>query len=251
MIPMLSRRSCALAAALLVFVFGVLPAHASILGISNQEVKFDDDDAEKAKWSEPDRIQVHADGLGWGTSADQGARDFWLQTTEPIALGESWRPPISANLRVTVEHSGRPGILYARYSPDAKNWSNWQVLASAEPRKDDPQGQHFQGEVRVPYREREKYSEMLQAYSRRDDVAWRSDEEAFVKELVQSDPRFFRRQTPFVGYVQFLYETQLEGGARIKGLKAEAIWAIGGVLAPPNDPEVYKHRSGPWRFKAE
>jgi hypothetical protein len=95
MIPVLSR-SCALVAVLLVFAFGVLPAHASILGISNLEVKFADgaDGQDKAKWSEPDRIQIHADGLGWGTSADQGARDFWLQTTEPIALGESWRPPI-------------------------------------------------------------------------------------------------------------------------------------------------------------
>ena len=202
---------------------------------------------QQCAWSDPARIQVDEKGLGWGAAADEGSRDFWLQTIKPIALGESWRPPISANVRVTIDHVGTAGILYVRHSPDAKNWSEWQVVPAETPTK----GQSFQGEIRVPYREQGAYRELLQAYSRREDVPWASDEEAFVKELVAKDADYFQRQKPFIGYVQFLYETQLHGGQRIAGIKAEVSWAIGGVHAVPKNPDVYKDRGGPWRFKAE
>ena len=47
--------------------------------------------AKKAKWSEPDRIAVRPEGLGWGQGNEQGSRDVWLQT-EAIGIGLSWRP---------------------------------------------------------------------------------------------------------------------------------------------------------------
>ena len=233
-------------------IVSVQQAQGGILGMSSAEVNLTNaDEAQKqCAWSDPARIQVGEKGLGWGTSADEGSRDFWLQTTEPLALGESWRPPISANVRVTIDHVGTAGILYVRHSPDAKHWSEWQMVPSAAPLK-DAKGKFFQGEIRVPYREQGPYRELLQAYSRREDVPWASDEEAFVKELVAMDADYFQRQKPFIGYVQFLYETQLHGGERIKGIKAEVSWAIGGVHAVPKNPDIYKARSGPWRFKAE
>jgi hypothetical protein len=230
----------------------VRPACGGILGFSTAEVNLTDskEARKKCSWSDPARIQVESKGLGWGSSADEGSRDFWLQTVEPLALGESWRPPISGNVRVTIDHVGTAGILYVRHSPDAKHWSDWQVVPVAVRRKDET-GQVFQGEIRLPYREQGPYRELLQAYSRREDVPWASDEEAFVTELVVKDPEYFQRQKPFIGYVQFLYETQLHGGERIAGIKAEVSWAIGGVHAIPKNPDVNKARSGPWRFKAE
>lgn len=228
----------------------VQSAQASILGVSSQTVNLADaDDAQrKATWSDPHVVRVNSSGLGWGTSADEGSRDFWLETTEPIALGESWRAPVSASIRATVEHAGKPGALYVRYSVDAKHWTEWQVLRAATP-KDG--AQLFEGEIRVPYREQGPYRELLQAYMRRDDVPWNSDEEALAKELIAGDSAFFRRQKPLIGYVQLLYEAQLQGGERIKGIKAEVMWAIGGTHTIPKDPTAYKDRGGPWRFKVE
>jgi hypothetical protein len=210
----------------------------------------------KARWSDPDKVTVTPGGLGWGTAADQGSRDFWLETAEPLALGLSWRPTISTSLRVTVRDPGANGQLYARYSADAKHWTTWQPLeAEAMPAgvAGTARGpvQKFQGFLRVPYRERAKYAELLQEYSRRQDVPWASDEEAIVKEIVRNDPKFFERQTPFIGYVQFLYECQLPGGQRLKGLEVEAAWGVGGLHAIPKDPKAEQGRDGPWRFRAD
>ena len=244
-----SHRCCALVLAAACFAC-LQSADGSILGVSSGSVDLADADEaqKKCSWSDPDRVQVTSKGLGWGNSADEGSRDFWIQTTEPIALGESWRAPVSANIRATVEHEGKPGALYVRYSVDAKHWSDWQALRAAMPKEDS---HTFQGEIRVPYREQREYRELLQAYMRREDVPWGSDEGALAKELVAKDAEFFRRQKPFIGYVQFLYEGQLRGGERIKGIKAEVTWGMGGVHTIPKDATVYKDRGGPWRFKAE
>jgi hypothetical protein len=232
--------------------------NASILSMNRFAVDLTKPDEAKAKaiWSEPDKFEVNPQGMGWGSSADQGSRDFWLQTTEPMALGLSWRPTMAANLRVTVKGPGANGQLYARYSADAKHWTTWQPL-EAEPMPPGvggpPKGptQTFKGMLRVPYRERGKYGELLSAYSGRQEVPWGSDEEAVVKDILKTDPKFFEQQTPFVGYVQLLYETQLAGGQRIKGLEVEAAWAVGGLHTIPKDPAAAKDRDGPWRFRAD
>jgi hypothetical protein len=162
---------------------------------------------------------------------------------------------MATNLRVTINGPGANGQLYARYSADAEHWTTWQPL-EAEPMPPGVAGtakgptQTFKGMLRVPYRERAKYGELLQAYSRRQDVPWASDEEAMVKDFLTTDPKFFERQTPFVGYVQLLYETQLAGGQRIEGIDVQAHWGVGGVHAIPKDRAAEKDRDGPWRFRA-
>jgi hypothetical protein len=108
----------------------------------------------------------------------------------------------------------------------------------------------FRGTLRVPYREQARYTELRLEYSRRDDVPWSSDEEALVKEILKREPAFFEKSTPFIGYVQFLYETQLRGGQRMQGLKVEVNWFVGGPHHAPKDESAYKVRNVPWRFKA-
>ncbi len=230
------------------------PSSAVIFSVTRYGVDFTKPDQAKAKatWSDPDTFQVTPQGLG---SSNHGSRSLWLQTTEPMGLGVSWRPTMAADLRVTVKGPGENGQLYARYSADAKHWTTWQPL-EAEPMPPGVGGtakgpaQTFKGMLRVPYREHEKYGELLSAYSGRPDVPWVSDEEAAVKDILKTDPKFFERQTPFVGYVQFFYEADLPAGHRIQGLAVDAIWSVGGLHAIPKDPAVYKDRDGPWRFRA-
>ena len=155
---------------------------------------------------------------------------------------------------MTVKGPGANGQLYARYSADAKHWTTWQPL-EAEPMPPGVAGtakeptQTFKGLLRVPYRDRGQYGELLSTFSQRQDVPWTSDEEALVKDIVKTDTKFFERQTPFVGYVQLLYETQLPGGQCIQGIDVDAHWAVGGLHAVPRDPKAYTDRDGPWRFR--
>lgn len=203
----------------------------------------------KATWSDPDRITVTPEGLGWGNRDDRGSRDLWLQT-EPIGIGLSWRPTSIASVKVTVERPGTSGMLYARYSADGKNWTTWQHLEAADRPARDGSKELFQGTLRVPYRERARYDNLRLEYARRDDVAWCSDEEALAKEILHREPKSFEKSTPFIGYVQFLYEVQLRGGHRMKGLQVEVNWQLSGIHHPPKDESARKGRDGPWRFKA-
>jgi hypothetical protein len=198
--------------------------------------------APKAEWADPDRIKVTDEGLGWGKSAEEGSRDFWLQT-EPIGIGTSWRPTSITTVKATIEGTGSDGLLYARYSADGKHWTTWQQL--------DSKGKGtFQGTLRVPYRESKRYHELRLDYARRADVDWGSDEEALARDILKREPTFFAKSTPFIGYVQFLYETQLRGGQRIKALKVNADWWLSGLHHPPRKAGADKDRDIPWRFKA-
>jgi hypothetical protein len=200
--------------------------------------------AKKAKWSDPDKNEATGEGLGWGSSDDEASRDVWVKT-EPIGLGYSWRPTMIATIKATVTGDGADGLLYARYSADGKRWTTWQHLES----KGKKPGV-FEGTLRVPYRSATRYHELRLEYARRDDVAWVSDEEALVKDILVREPKFFEKTTPFIGYVQFLYETQLRGGQRMKGLEVEAGWFLSGLHHSPKIAGADKGRDVPWRFKA-
>ena len=94
----------------------------------------------------------------------------------------------------------------------------------------------YSGSLRVPYRVAARYQQMRLEYEQRNDVAWGSDEEALVKDIRKREPKFFDKTTPFIGYVQFLFETQLNGGERMKSIKVNAGWFLGGLHHPPNKP---------------
>ena len=145
----------------------------------------------KAKWSQPDHFNITPDGLGWGTAADKGSRDFWLET-EPVGIGLSWRPTSIATIRATVDQPGRSGMLYARYSADCKHWTTWQLIDELGQAKEGAKTQEFHGTLRVPYREREEYDKLRMDYARRDDVPWRSDEEALAVEILKARAEIFR-----------------------------------------------------------
>lgn len=245
----------------------VAPVRGGILDSKELTIDFTDprDAAEKADWSERDKITVSKQGLGWD-GEDAASRDGWIQT-KPLAVGLSWRPPTGVSVRVTLrplpaeivlangqKFTPHGGTVYVRYSADLKYWSSWQVLQHAEPQSSDDKGRsgrQFQGSLQVPNRERAEYGDRLSEYGRLD-VPWKSDEEAAVRWLVKRDPAFFSRHIPFIGYVQFLFEDCFYGGRRIRSLNASVSYGMGGLHVPPKDPAVSKDRDSiPWRFRAD
>jgi len=244
-------------------VFGSARTQGSILDFKELSVAFTNaaEAQAKATWSEPDKINVTQNGLGWdGESA--ASRDGWIRT-KPIALGLSWRPAYAISLRARVQppprefslsngqrSKGDAGDIYVRYSPDLKHWSSWQVLQRSEPQSVEEKktpARYYTGTVRVPFHEREVYSRLLSEYSAMD-VPWKSDEEAAVKWMLTRDPDLFAKHIPFIGYAEFLFEGEFRGNQRIQFLKVDISYGMSGLHSVPRDAEVYQNRDVPWRF---
>lgn len=216
-----------------------------------------------ATWSDPDKITVTQDGLGWdGDGA--ASRDGWIQT-RPIAVGLWWRPTSAISVRAAIrpppreftlsngqKWNGNPGNLFVRCSPDLEHWSSWQVLQGSEAQsleeKKGP-GRYYSGNFHVPERDKTEYNRLLEEYYRMD-VPWRNDEEAAVKWILSRDPDFFAKQIPFIGYAEFLFEGEFRGGQRIKLLKVEISWIVSGITFHPKGEVDYKIPRGPWRYKS-
>jgi hypothetical protein len=250
----------------LLMVFAVATGHGSINGIQQMKIDFTNaaDANSQATWSDPQKITVSKDGLGW----DGEAASMWEGSfhTKPLPLGLSWRPAYSISVRVQILPPAREitlnsgqrsippdGELYIRYSPDLEHWSSWQVLQHANPQSPDAKqpARIYRGTIAVPKLERKEYDSLLSEYSRLD-VPWKSDEEAAVHWILGRDPDFFSRHIPFIGYVEFAYEGEFFGGQRIQSFEADVSYGMSGLHSPPKDKAVYKNRdSTPWRFKAK
>lgn len=216
--------------------------------------------AEKAIWQSPSKnVRFTEEGLTL-YAAENVSANVWIQTTEPIAVGWSWRPVQSVNIHAQVDPPGKftfrknhvtfpSGALYTRYSPDALHWSDWQYIKVEKPKDQNDPKQKYSGFLRIPNRQRQRYQELLRTYSKMD-VPWASDEEAAVKWILENDPNFFEKPAPFIGYVQFLYEISLRSGHHIKTMTFDISYGTGGMHAPPKNRDVYKNRQRPWCFKA-
>ncbi len=245
-------------------VFSSSESHAVILDFKQVNIAFTNaaDAQTNATWSEPDKITVSKQGLGWdGDGAE--LRTGWI-LTKPVALGLSWRPTYAISVRAQIQpplreftlnngqkSTGDPGDMYVRYSPDLKHWSSWQALQPAESQSVEEKktpGRDYGGTIRVPDRERSEYSRLVSEYSQMD-VPWKSDEEAAVKWILNREPDFFARHIPFIGYAEFLYEGEFHGSQRIQSLKVEISYGIGGLHSIPRDEAVYRNRDVPWRYE--
>lgn len=214
----------------------------------------------KARWNDSDKMNITGEGLGWDGQSN-ASRDVRIQTTELIAVGWSWRSVSAVTVTAKIEPPGKfefgknsivypYGELYTRYSPDGKHWSSWNYLEIQQPKNKENSEQLFRGTLRIPYQEREVYQDWRRKYSQMD-VPWASDEEAAVRWILKNDPKFFEKFLPFIGYVQFLFETQLRGGQRLKRIDIQISYGAGGTSSIPKNKEVKKSHIGSWRFKAE
>lgn len=243
------RLSFALPAFMLSFV---LMARAGILSGEGGTIDFTQP-AASITFAPADKLQLTQAGLGW--DGKEGSVDGSFTTTA-IPVGMAWRPLQVMNVTATLRPATqvvRDGVwngqLYVRYSPDKKHWSTWQPLQVETALQKGTKGVEFKGMLRVPRAESAAYQDLLQAYAKLD-VAWKSDEDAAVRWILESQPDFFARQLPFIGYVQFSFEGRFNSGEHATGLDYRTTWGVSGLHFPPKDPEARKSSEGPWRFDA-
>ena len=218
----------------------------------------------KAIWFPTDKLNINKQGLGWDADAAE-SRPGEIQT-KPIALGHSWRTPSSIYVRVTILPPPKaillndgsmstpyPGNMFVRYSPDLKNWSSWTILEHSYQKITDREKRNkrcYEGRIGIPQRNRNEYYKLLHNYSKLN-VPWKSDEEAAVRWILKQQPKFFAKNIPFMGYIEFLFEGNFYGRQRIKSFKADVSYCIPGGHYSPKDKDIYNKRSEiPWRFKA-
>ena len=236
--------------------------YATIDSMNTMKINLADPNEAKSKtiWSEPSHIDVNSAGLGWN-GEDNACRDFWLQSKE-MSIGLSWRPAQGAQIRVEIvrplkeirlpngqTYTPYAGSVYMRHSPDAKHWSSWEIMESSG----EKDGKCiFTAKMGIPQRNRSEYDKYMMQYSKLTDIGWVNDEDAIVRWIVKSDPNFFEKNDPFIGYVQLMYETCLQANQRLKEISITASWAVGGMHQPPKDPNEIKRMNSinPWGYRA-
>lgn len=238
-------------------------AEAGIIATNQQVIDFTqlDQAAKLATWSDPEHLGCTKEGFGWDGDK-RSSRDGWIETV-PLAIGTSWRPTQSAGIRLWLKTNypevvatgpeskafNTPNI-FVRYSADRVHWSDWQPTDM----KEDPRAPGtvlYSASLDVPRRVSQAYHVKLQEWSRRDDIAWGSDEDEFCRWLVKQQPDYFSKERPFVGYVQFLMESSFKGSQRITRLEADVIWSINGMHHTPRDPAAQKRSDNinAWDFR--
>ena len=238
-------------------------ATAEIMGHHQQVIDFTQPEraAKLATWSDPKHLGCTKEGFGW--DGDKlSSRDGWIET-EPLAIGTGWRPTDNAGIRIKVQ-TNYPAIVstgphskafytpsvYVRYSADQVHWSDWQPTNLDE----DPRAAGtvlYTTRVGVPGRTSQTYHAKLQEWSRRDDVAWGSDEDEFCRWLVKQDADYFSKERPFVGYVQFLLETSFRGSQRLTRFEADVDWGVSGISQLPKALAAEKRQQtrNAWNFR--
>ena len=213
--------------------------------------------ANKATWSSPSKhIQVTEKGLT-KDGPETSSAEIRIQVTEPIAVGWSWCPVRAVGIAACVNPPGKftfrqnhtifpSGELYARHSPDAVHWSDWQYFRRDIPKDQNEPKQTYSGALSIPYCQRQHYQQLLRDYQKLDLPSINYTEESAVKWIFKNDPNFFEKHAPFIGYVQFLYEASLKGGDYIEAITFDMNYMAGGRLANPPKGEDMRKR---WRFR--
>lgn len=229
--------------------------------------------AKQATWTDPKVVQASEQGLSlaWDRSPlrtkgiPENERGIFTKDVivhvETVPVGWSWRPVTSVWVRVEVTPPGAfvflpdatvypPGEMFARFSPDLKNWSSWQALERIPPDNQTDPRQAYQISLQAPAADQAAYEAKFREYAEKD-VPWKSDEEAAVEWILKQHPDFFSDQIPFIGYVQLKFKISLKGDQRIERLEFRLGYQTGGLHNTPRDESVYKDRNGPWRFRAK
>lgn len=242
-------------------------SQATIMGGDDFSIDFTDANcvAEHVlMWKPAEKVKQTDRGLIFDDSRSNVSVDLEL-LTQSYAVGLSWRPTSGVSLKLAISDSsskktsddktryGPNYAVYVRYSPDLKHWSAWQIMQSAVSKTDSDES-IYQCELylNVPEKVRQRYQEYNQRYWQLD-VPWTSDEEAMVQWLLEQEPDFFEKEIPFIGYIQFLCESNMRAGQTLAKADISVSWGVGGRHSFSKDEAVYKERMNsmrPWCYRA-
>jgi hypothetical protein len=228
---------------------------------SGREVLWDFTQADKVvklvRWTDTKYPKATADGLGWNGRATE-SRNVTIESRQPVAVGWSWHPVTTVSVYAEIVPAGEfsfgpnsitfpvtAGVLYARYSPDGRHWSTWQALDLQEPQDHRKPRLFFAGTLRVPERARQHYAALVQEFAGTDRIV-AVDEEAAVAWVLKKNRAFFEKELPFIGYTEFLWETQIRGDQRLRQVKIHLGYSRSGHLDVPRGHDDVT----PWRFQA-
>ncbi|MCL4691995.1 MAG: hypothetical protein KJ060_05715 [Candidatus Hydrogenedentes bacterium] len=144
--------------ALLILVLLTASSGADLLDSKLVTIDFTNprDVAKQATWTDPKVVQASEQGLllAWdkrplrSKDIPESERGTFTKNVivhiEPVPVGWSWRPVTSVWVRAEVTPPGAfvflpdttvypPGEMFARFSPDLKNWSSWLALERIPP----------------------------------------------------------------------------------------------------------------------
>jgi hypothetical protein len=209
------------------------------------------------RWTPSEHIGATPRGLGWNGEAN-ASYDVTVSSRTPVAVGWAWHPVTAVTVWAEVIPPGEftfgtnsttvpgtAGQLYARFGVDGRHWSTWQALELEVPRDKQKPRLFFAGTLRVPQHARKNYEARLREFAGTDRPIG-VDEGKAAGWLLAKDPTFFERETPYIGYVEFLWETQVKGDQRVRKVEINLGYERSGHIQPPLGADDSDH----WKFRA-
>lgn len=198
-------------------------------------------------WGPKKNLSMNAEGLGFDGSV-RSSRSGWI-LSKPIAVSLYHKTISSIRMTVTLEGEfgkfhdngmdviSYPGNIYVRYSPDRVNWTSWMHTNSPinnKYAKGIIKNDKFSYMLSVPKRNRQAYREYLKKYT---DLGLQTKSqnghEGLVLWILEQDSDFFKKEMPFIGYVQILYEQDFQGGKRLKNIHVHFGIGVSGLSIFP------------------
>lgn len=105
----------------------------------------------------------------------------------------------------------------------------------AKPKKKTNEGfEEYKGEISIPYSQ-DKYRKLMRDWWKTNPI-WNSDEHEFCEWLIKKEPDFFKKEFPFIGYVQVLTEfDSVRNAQKLKSMKVAYSWGVSGLQSIPKD----------------
>ncbi|MBP7653056.1 hypothetical protein KA977_06520 [Candidatus Dependentiae bacterium] len=222
-------------------------SNASILGMEYKEIIFNQNDTTiDAIWA--DNLKITQSGLESPKLESLMSIETWIKINK-MSAGYAWRPPENSNIRLFIDGIGSetfPLQVYVRFGCDGKHWSTWYKMNIDFNYKFFRKKAKwiFSYELRIPKDKQEnEYSKLFSEWGQTD-VAWSSDENAFCEYLINKKPDFFRDNFPFIGYLQFLFESSsLKEKIIIKSISIESAYGVGGMHSKPKEGYIPDYNS--------
>ena len=107
----------------------------------------------------------------------------------------------------------------------------------------------FKCSLEIPRFTRSRYEQLLVDFAKTNPARPKFQEDA-VRWILSKEPAYFEKETPFIGYVQFLIEADVgQSPRRLKAVEIEGTSFADGLMGHLTDANRADYE-GPWRFVA-